>query len=367
MFESRLRKNLDKPLLILTYLTALLGILMIYSATHGDPGAYHKKQMIWVVIGSVGLVLTTGIDYHLYARFARHLYILNLLLLTLILKVGHTTNGAVRWIRVGSFQFQPSEFAKLFLILTLAIYLTKRQETIREFKTLFLSFLYVAIPITLIFKQPDLGTALVVLAIWFGMVYMAGARLKHLFALVVAGSLLFTGLWISGKVIRSYQKQRLVTFINPEADPNKAGYHVMQARIAIGSGGMWGKGLLRSTVVRGGYIPEKQTDFIFTTVGEEFGFIGTVVVVALYGGILFRGSAIIAANDKELLGKLIAAGIVTMFAFHVIVNIGMNIGIMPVAGVPLPLISAGGSNMLTTLLCIGLLESISMHRHELIF
>ena len=196
---------------------------------------------------------------------------------------------------------------------------------------------------------------------------MAGAKWQHLIAIFCTGILLFAGLWISGKGIKQYQKDRLNILGNVDIAKSGAGYHVYQARIAIGSGGLWGKGYLHGTQVHGGYIPEKQTDFIFTNVGEELGFVGAVSLTIGFALLLLRGAFVIAAADEDLLGKLMATGIVTMLAFHVIVNIGMNIGIMPVAGVPLPLISSGGSNMLTTLLCIGLLQSVSLHRHQLLF
>jgi rod shape determining protein RodA len=369
MLDTRLRKNLDIPLFALTYLIAVVGVVVLFSATRGDAIPFYKKQLVWLTLGTLLLTGATLIDYHLYARFTRHLYFLNLVALALVAyEKRHTAaiNGAARWINIAGFQFQPSEFAKLIIIITLAVYLTHRQETIREGKTLLASFLFVVLPIVLIFKQPDLGTALVLLVVWFGMVYMAGARILHLVALVLAGSLLFTGMWYSGK-LKDYQKQRIKIYINPEADPKESGYHVLQARIAIGSGGMWGKGLGHSTQVRGGYIPEKQTDFIFTDVGEELGFVGSVVVTLLYAGFLLRGAQVIAASDEDVLGKLMATGVVTMFAFHVIVNIGMNIGLLPVAGVPLPFFSYGGSNMLVALACVGLLQSVALHRHQLLF
>ncbi|HEV2471670.1 MAG TPA: FtsW/RodA/SpoVE family cell cycle protein, partial [Chthonomonadales bacterium] len=191
--------------------------------------------------------------------------------------------------------------------------------------------------------------------------------IRHLAALVAIGGALFAAFWFSGRFIRSYQKQRLIAFVHPEADPKESGYHVIQARIAIGSGGLWGKGLFHSTQVRGGYIPERQTDFIFTDIGEELGFTGAATIALLYAGMLWRGWNIIALSDEDRLGKLIATGIVTMLAFHIVLNIGMNIGILPVAGVPLPLISSGGSNVILTLTCIGLLESVCIRRHRLQF
>lgn len=363
---AHLRLKVDMPLLLLTYTLAAIGVVVIYCATYGDPAAFYRKQLLWITLGTAALAVAATLDYHLWVRFATHLYGLNLVLLAAVLKLGHATNGAARWIRLGSFPFQPSEHAKLIVVFTLAVFLAKRSESIRQPGTVLRSLLYVAVPMLLILKQPDLGTALVLGAIWLGMVYMAGAQLKHLAAIFATGLLLFTGMWFSGTV-KDYQKARIVNYVNQEANPKGSGYHVMQARIAIGSGGMWGKGLLRSTQVRGGYIPERQTDFIFTEIGEELGFVGTLLVTALYGALLLRGTFVIAGAEDDLLGKLIATGIVTMIAFHVIVNIGMNVGILPVAGVPLTLISYGGNNVLVTLLSIGLLQSIVRHRRSTLF
>ena len=371
MRDNRLHKRIDVPLLILTYGLAFFGVLVIYSVTHGDPTPYHKRQLLWMVLGTAGLVAATLVDYHLYTRFARYIYGFNLLSLAVVLKFAHSINGAARWINIGGFKFQPSEFAKLCVILTLAIFLTKHHDTLHEPKTFLLSLLHVALPMALIFKQHDLGTALVLLAIWFGMVFMAGAKGRHLLALVLTGILLFVMLWQTGKIIEGYQRQRLVTWYNslfdPDADKSRSGWHVSQARVAIGSGELWGKGLMHGSLVRGGYVPEKQTDFIFTDIGEELGFAGTLVLALLYAGLLFRGVHVIRVADQDTLGKLIASGVVSMLAFHVVVNIGMNIGLMPVAGVPLPFISAGGSNMLTLMTCIGLLQSITRNRHQLLF
>jgi len=369
MLDARLRKNLDLPLLALTYLLAAFGVVILYSVSRGDATPFHIKQMAWIALGTVGLIAAALVDYHRYARFVGLLYLLNLVLLALVIlpRIGQEANGAARWIRIGGFPFQPSEFAKLAVILTLAVFLSRRHETIRQGKTLLLSFLYVALPVALIFKQPDLGTALVILAIWFGMTYMAGARMRHLALFVLAGILIGTGMWHSGRFIKDYQKNRLLAFIHPDADPKETGYHVVQARIAIGSGGVWGKGLLHSTQVRGGYIPERQTDFIFTDIGEELGFVGAVTLCLLYVALLLRAGRILLLAEEDLLGRLIGAGIIAMLAFHILVNIGMNIGLMPVAGVPLPLVSAGGSNMIVTLICIGLLQSIAFHRHSFLF
>lgn len=367
MLSDRLRKNLDVPLLFLTGLLCVMGTVILFSATHSDPSPAWKKQLILTVLGIGLLAAVAYFDYHVTARFAKHLYLFNLVMLLAVLRIHHSINGAARWINIAGFMFQPSEFAKLFVILTLAVFLTRRQERIHEIGVFLQSLLYILVPMLLIFKQPDLGTALVILAIWAGMVFIAGAKLQHMAALVIAGAVLFTGLWSTNLVIKPYQKERIIIWLNPEADKNGKGYHVIQAKTAIGSGQFLGKGFLKGSMVHGGYIPERQTDFIYTTVGEELGFIGCVALLILYGALLFRGVQVIASSNEDLLGKLIATGIVAMFAFHVILNIGMNIGILPVAGVPLPLISAGGTNVLTTLVCIGLLESVAIHRHQLMF
>ena len=367
MLNDRLRKTTDVPLLILTAIIALFGVMVLFSATRTDPSAAWKKQIIWLALGSAGMFAAANIDFHAYTRFERPIYVTNLLLLAAVLVFAHSINGAARWINLFGFKFQPSEFAKLLVIITLAIYLQANREKIHEFGTFIKSLMYVFLPMVLIFKQPDLGTALVILAIWVGMTFIAGAKIQHMVLLAAGMSVLFCGLWYSGKVIKPYQRKRIIAFLNPDADKSGSGWHVSQAKTAIGSGQFLGKGLFKGSMVHGGYIPEKQTDFIYTTVGEELGFVGSTGLVILYGVMLLRCLLIMACAEEDMLGKLIAAGIIAMFGFHILLNIGMNIGIMPVAGVPLPLVSAGGSNVLVTLYCIGLLQSIAVNRHQLVF
>jgi len=365
MLDARLRKNLDIPLVALTLLVAASGILTIYSATHASAGRFYQKQMLWFMLGIGAMAAAASVDYTRFPRFVRSLYVANLALLLFVLKFSPEIKGAQRWIQIGGFQFQPSEFAKIILIICLAVYLTRRQETIHKLPTLIGSFLYMAVPIFLIFKQPDLGTSLVLVAIWFGMSFIAGARALHLALFVLAGLLLFVGMWRLN-ILKDYQKNRIIAFINPEIDPRDAGYHVIQSRIAVGSGQVWGKGLRRGTQVQGRFIPENHTDFIFTVVGEEGGFVVSTLLVLLYGGILLRGTMLL-AQAQDTLGRLLAAGVVSMYAFHIIVNIGMTLGIMPVTGVPLPLFSYGGSNLLLNMAAIGLLLGIGMRRHRLMF
>ncbi len=368
MLENRLNRNVDWLFVGLTYMLAAFGVVMIISATRGDVSLYHKKQIINIIMGSAALAVFLLLDYHHLARLAKQIYALNIgmLLLVFLPIFRHASNGAGRWIRIGGFLFQPSEFAKLFTIITLAVFLADRRETIKEPGTVYASLFYIGIPAVLILKQPDLGTSLVIFAIWFAMLFIAGARMKQLLGLVAAGALLAIVLWNSG-VMKDYQKLRIRTWMSQDSDKGDAGYHVHQARIAIGSGGMWGKGLFHSTQVRGGFIPEKQTDFIFTSIGEELGFVGAITLITIYAFWLFRGIMIIASSDEDYLGKLMSTGIVAMFGFHIIINVGMNIGMVPVVGVPLILISYGGSSMITTLAAVGLLQSISRYRHQLLF
>ena len=220
MRDNRLHKNIDIPLLILTYGLAFFGVLIIYSVTYGDATPYHKRQLLWIILGTAGLVAASLVDYHLTSRSRCYIYGFNLISLAVVLKFAHGINGAARWINIAGFKFQPSEFAKLCVILTLAIFLSKHHDTIREPKTFLMSLLHIALPMALIFKQPDLGTALVLLAIWFGMVFMAGAKVKHLLVLVLTGVLLFTALWHTGKIIKGYQRQRLITWYNSLFEPD---------------------------------------------------------------------------------------------------------------------------------------------------
>jgi len=366
MLSTRLRKNLDFSLIILTYLVVGMGLTTIFSATHGTTGRFLQKQVFAMCLGTVGLIAAALTDYAKIARYAKPMYVANLGMLFLVFRLAQKTKGSQRWINLGMFQMQPSEFAKIILIFCLAAYIVNRIETIRETGTIVGTFLYIVPPMVLILKQPDLGTSLVLIAVWLGMTYIAGASVRHLAIFVAAGALLFAVLWHFKLGIKDYQRNRIETLWNPEADPGGAGYQVRQSQIAVGSGQVFGRGFRRGTQAQGRFIPENHTDFIYTVVGEEGGFVQSSLLVFLYGGILVRG-AVIMAQSEEILGKLIATGIVTMYAFHVIVNIGMTIGIMPVTGVPLPLFSYGGSNLLLNMTSIGVLLGIGMRKHRLVF
>jgi len=241
-------------------------------------------------------------------------------------------------------EFQPSEFAKFAIIVSLANFLNERRDQIRSFLTLLKSLAFIGLPTIFIFKQPDLGTALVVLTIWFGMATIAGARWQHLGLIFASGVLLFSIAWHT-PILKDYQKQRLTIFLHPEQDRRDTGYHLRQSEIAVGSGGITGQGYEHGLQANGHFIPEQQTDFIFTIVGEEGGLLGCCVLVGLYMILLQRCISILIRND-DLLGRLLVAGVVSLLTFHVVVNIGMTIGVMPVTGVPLPFFSYGLSALI---------------------
>jgi rod shape determining protein RodA len=364
-----------------------------------------KRQLIYVVPAVVAMLAMLFYDYGWLFSLSRWVYWSNIGLLAAVLVLGHSALGAQRWINLGFMTIQPSEFAKLALIITLAKLLSMRPA--RDPRVLLPVALHVAIPFALIFKQPDLGTSLVFGAITVGMLFWSGLPGAIMFALLspalsVSASLIGWPLWVAyvlalgvwawrffkapavwrgllvvGNVVaafaipllwgllKPYQRQRLVVFMNPEADPLGSGYHIIQSKVAIGSGGAYGKGFLEGTQTQLHFIPEQHTDFIFSVVGEELGFVGGVALVALYLFVVWRGIAI-ASRAKDDYGSLMAVGIVSMFLFHFFVNIGMTTGIMPVTGIPLPFISAGGTSLLTNAAAIGLLLSVSIRRRKLV-
>ena len=366
--DPRYLKNIDWALFGATIAIVAFGCAMIYSASSGGACAsgYVEKQIVWALLGLVGAIIAASVTTTSLQRQAGKCYGLSVILLAAVLVMGHSSKGAQRWISLGPVQIQPSEFAKLMLIVALAVFLVRRQEEIRTLKTFALSFVYLAIPVGLIFKQPDLGTSFVLIAIWFSMVFVMGTDLKNIALFVGLGLAMGLIAWNTPGLMKDYQKQRVITFVNPAADPLGSGYHVMQSRIAIGSGQITGKGFLRGTQRKLSFIPEQHTDFIFTVVAEELGFVGAGALVLLYFIVVWRGLNVMASTEDPL-GRAIAAGVVGMLLFHIFVNIGMTLGIMPVTGVPLPFFSYGGSSLMANLMAIGLLEGISMRRHKISF
>jgi rod shape determining protein RodA len=372
MFERRLLKHLDWPLIAGALGLVLYGLAMIYSAsftnralTGGDPLYFLKRQAIWLGLGLVGAAALAYVDYQALARFHRIIYAALLGALVAVVISGHAAGGAARWIEAGAFKIQPSEFAKLGLVITLGALLARREQTIRRTGTALTALLHAAVPAGLIALQPDLGTALVILTLWFAMLFLAGARRLHLAVAAVVMVALFAGAWHAG-IVRPYQKARLSVFLDPSVDPLGSGYHIIQSQIAVGSGQFMGKGYLHGTQSQLHFIPAQHTDFIFTVVGEELGFIGAVGVLALYLLVLWRGLRIMDHADDRL-GALLAGGVVVVFAIQMLVNIGMTINLMPITGLPLPFFSYGGSSLLTSMTAVGLLLGVGMRRQRIRF
>lgn len=362
-------RRFDWLLLATAAALAALGCLMIHSATQTIAGLSHydSRQGWWIAAGMVvfGLALIPDLDF--WRKWSGALYGVVLLLLFAVLLpgVGRVVSGGQRWIDLGPVRLQPSEFAKPVLVLTLAALHSSPRFDPRRWRTLIVSLCLVALPTVLVFLERDLGSAMVFLALWLGMVWVAGARRSHLAVVVFLGLVLGGFVWKSD-VIRPYQKQRLTVFLHPRVSPRDIGYHAIQSEIAIGSGGLTGKGIGKGTQGQLRFIPEQHTDFIFTVVGEETGFAGAVLVLALYLLLLWRALSIAESTD-DAFGRLVAVGVLCVLAFHTIVNTGMTMRIMPITGLPLPLLSYGGSNVIGVLLGLSLLESVSMRRRRISF
>ena len=372
MFERRLLKNVDWPLIGAILALSLLGLALVYSAsfsnralTGGDALYFVRRQGIWLAMGLAAAALFAYADYRRLARLYRPLWAMIVIGLLAVLVGGHAAGGAARWVGTGSFRLQPSEFAKVGLIVTLGALLARRQQTVTRPRTVAAALVHVAIPAAFIALQPDLGTALVLVVLWFVVLFVAGARKLHLGLAALALGLLFAGAW-RYELLRPYQKARLASFLNPNADPLGSGYHVIQAKIAVGSGQLRGKGYLGGTQSQLHFIPAQHTDFIFTVVGEELGFIGAACVLALYLVVLWRGLAIMDHAD-DTLGVLLAGGVVAVIATQVLVSVGMTMNMMPITGLPLPFLSYGGSSLLASMIAAGLLLSVGMRRQRIRF
>ncbi len=369
MIDRRLIKNFDYPLLLLTMLLCAAGTLMLYSATRGmtdDPLNFVRRQAIFLAVGFALLLIVCFIDYINFSYWARHLYAVNVILLILILvpNVGKTQMGATRWIPIGFFDLQPSEIAKFIMIVVLAKLLSDKEGKFGSFTDLVPTLIATAIPIGLIFLQPDLGTALVFAAVLMGMLYVAGAKSRYLLMMSGAGLAATPLLWFF--LLQDYQKNRLLVFLDHNLDPTGLGYQLNQSMIGIGSGGYLGKGLFESTQVRLQFLPEHYTDFIFSVLGEELGFIGAAGLLLIFFFFIYR-ILWIGAHAKDRFGTLLCCGVAVMFVFQILVNVGMTISIMPVTGLPLPFMSYGNNALLVNLIAVGLVLNVSMRRYKIQF
>jgi len=369
MLDVRSVRHFNYALLALALLASFTGLIMVHSASSPSHGLSPLliRQMVWLVLGLGIVVFMLYFDYEFLKGIAWPIYVANLILLLVVLipGLGQGRGGAQRWLVLGPFNFQPSELAKLFVIITLATLLASHGENVAQIKVVWRSFLHISPFLLLVFVQPDLSTSLVFISIWFGMMIAAGARWHHLLLFFLAGALLFFFAW-HFNLIRPHQKQRVQVLLQPEEGKNEAAYQSRQSMIAIGSGQLYGKGFRKGTQSRLNFVPEQSTDFVLTVVGEEWGFLGICILLAIYAGIILLALNI-AAHARDLFGALIATGILSVFVFHVFVNVGMVTGLLPVAGLPLPFVSYGGSNLLLNMISIGLLSSIRMRRHKIRF
>ncbi len=366
--ERRPLRHVDPVLLVTAIALAVVGVLMVYSATHQslvaqhlDPGIYLKKQAVFLILGLAGVVVAASFDYRFLKVYAGLLYVASLVLLVLVrTPLGATVKGSQRWFQLFGFQFAPSEVSKLALIVMLAAFLSELRSSDRTLEDVYRATAVAAVPGLLVFLQPDLGTSIVLAAILIGVLIVAGARVRHLAILALTAVALMFGAF-QLHVVKDYQVARLTAWLDSKDDPTGANFNRIQSEIAIGSGGLTGRGYLRGPQTNLDFVPEQHTDFIFTVVGEEFGFAGAMVVLFLFGVLIWRAFRI-AVLSKDLFGTYAAAGIGSMFAIQVFVNVGMTLGIMPITGIPLPFVSYGGSSLLTNALAVGILLNIHMRR-----
>ncbi len=408
MANTRLGAEVDRPLLVAAILLALIGIAFVFSATanavmEAKQGLY-LKQFIWLGIALAGAAVTAIVPYRVYeGKLSYLLFGIGVVLLVLTLFVGHVGLGAQRWLGWGQLKFQPSELAKVVTVLVLATILADRKTDLTKVRSLFKPCLLAAIPMALVMKQPDLGTSVAFVTILLTMLFWAGLPPLYLFLLVtpiinVALSF-FLPVWILFAAILAlvlyrsrlrlvpilvvvainlvvgivtpqvwnhlepYQRQRVTTFIDPNGDPYGAGYQIIQSKIAIGSGQVWGKGFMNGTQKGLAFLPEQHTDFIFSVVGEETGFLGSATVTLLYLTLILRGVRV-AHRGRNRFGSLLAIGMTSIFLYHILVNICMTVGLAPVTGLPLPLLSYGGTSLLTSFLQIGLIQNVAMRWRE---
>ena len=361
--DRRLIIHFDWTLLGIVLLIASIGIFNLFSAAAsmemaGTP--LYLKQFFWLLIGLVVMVTIAFMEYRFYSDMAYIVYTVALVLLLMVMVYGIITSGAQRWVKVGSLSFQPSEFVKISLILALAKFFHRPPHPKGySLKQILFPFLLLLLPVALILKQPDLGTAIILLLVFFSILIFVKIRWSSLLAIGLAGGVAVPLLW---SFLKEYQKKRIITFFNPDLDPLGAGYHLIQSKIAMGSGGILGKGFMNGTQCKLGFLPEQQTDFIFSALGEEWGLIGSLFVIGIYFILILWGLRI-TVQAKDRFGAILAFGVVAMLFWHVFINIGMVLGMMPVVGIPLPLLSYGGSFILSTLIGIGLLLNVSMRRY----
>jgi rod shape determining protein RodA len=363
MIDRRLWSQLDIRLIILTMTLIVIGLFNLYSANAnipGEEGSFYQRQLVWFGIGILLALAVFLIDYRYYEDFAYPFYLVVIVILVGVLIYGLVAGGGQRWIKLGLFYLQPSELMKIALIFALARYFARRESKEGyRLRDLFIPVVITMVPTVLILKQPDLGTAMVVVFIFCSIVMFVKIRFRSFLMIATSIILATPFFWFA---LKEYQRTRILSFFNPEMDPLGSGYHVIQSKIAVGSGGIWGKGYLQGTQCKLHFLPEHHTDFIFAVLGEEWGFIGCAVVLGLFLALILWGLTR-GVRTQDRFGAIVAFGVTAMIFWHVVINIGMVVGMMPVVGLPLPFLSYGGSSAVITLIGIGLLLNIRARRY----
>ena len=399
-----MNQKIDYITILIVVILVFCGLLAIYSATHTgdeDTNDYFSRQLVWAISGIALMIMINFLPIKLLNRITYTLYGLTIVLLIMVLFIGKTGQGAERWLIIGPIRIQPSELAKLATILAVSRFLSDKYADVNKFRYLVSTVILILIPFLLIARQPDLGTALVFLALIIPILFWAGLNWFYLFAIIspLLTLILSFNLWAfmalmflitiilylskrklyiavliflinifvgiaTPKIwdqLHPYQQKRILTFINPEQDPKGAGYQIIQSQVAIGSGGIWGKGYLKGSQTHLRFLPAQHTDFIFSVIGEEFGYFGVVVILSLFLFLLLR-LVFIASSVRNQFGSLTVIGIITVIFFHIVINIGMTIGLAPVTGLPLPFLSYGGSFLMINLLMMGVVLNISKNK-----
>ncbi len=336
----------------------LIGLLSLYPVLYGEGKIIFYRQSAFVIGGFFLMFVFAILDYRIFKNhpfFLLFLYFLSIILLVCVLVFGRQIRGATSWFHFGLFAFEPVELAKLIIILILAEYFSLRHIELYRIRHIVVSGIYMLIPVALVFLQPDMGSALVLVFLWLGVMIIAGIKLRQLLILFLIGAILFGVSWLF--LLKPYQKQRILSFLNPYLDPLGYGYHRMQSVIAVGSGGILGRGLGQGSQSQLKFLPDRYTDFIFASIAEEMGFVGVSLIFIFYFLIFIRiiKIAIKASNN---FARLFCVGVIIFFLVHIVINIGMNLGIVPIAGIPLPFISAGGSNLFISFMATGIIQSI---------
>lgn len=364
--ERTLFKKLDINLIIVILALNVIGLINLYSATHGptstDVASLFISQIMWLIVGWTVFLVVTLLDYSIVSRIALVIYILNLGAIIYVTFFGKVALGAQRWIDLGFFRYQPSETMKLALIMLMAKILSTRNTlgSGMGFKEMFTPLIVLGIPFVFVVEQPDLGTAMMLAAIGGSMVIFAKVKRIIMASAIVLGIIALPIAWKF--VLHDYQKNRILTFLSPTSDPRGTGYNSIQSKIAVGSGRFFGKGFMKGTQSQLEFLPERHTDFIYSVLSEEHGFVGSIAVIGLFCFLFITGIRI-ATNARDKFGALLTVGVLCYVFWHMFVNIGMVIGLLPIVGVPLPLLSYGGSSMLTTMAGLGIVSSVAYRRY----